>query len=71
MEVLVFKTSVNTEQHIEELAPILNELIQPPSWSFDLEDCDRILRIESPHNISGVVANAIIRQGFECVELQD
>jgi hypothetical protein len=71
MEVLVFKTSVNTEQHIEELALILNELIQPPSWSFDLEDCDRILRIESPNNISGVVANAIIQQGFECVELQD
>lgn len=69
MEVLVFKTSVNTEQHIEELAPVLNSLIQPPKWNFDLEDCDRILRIESDEDITQNLISAFSAKGFSCVEL--
>jgi hypothetical protein len=71
MEVLVFKTSVNTEQHIEELAPHLNSLIQPPNWNFDLDDCDRILRVETAHNIAPAIVSVINQRGFECVELMD
>jgi hypothetical protein len=71
MEVLVFKTSVTTEQHIEELAPLLNSIIQPPNWNFDLEDCDRILRIETAHNIAPAVVSVINQQGFYCEELLD
>ncbi|UPT65918.1 MAG: hypothetical protein M0D57_15590 [Sphingobacteriales bacterium JAD_PAG50586_3] len=69
MEVLVFKTSVDTEQHIEQLAPVLNSLIQPPSWNFDLEDVDRILRVESDQDIANNLVLALTEKGFLCVEL--
>lgn len=46
---------------------------QPPrkKWSFDLEDCDRVLRVEtnslSPEEINHVLRTA----GFDCEELED
>lgn len=71
MEVLVFKTSVNTAQHVDELTPALNALIQPPNWNFDLEDCDRILRVETQHNIAPAVVEVVSQRGFMCEELAD
>lgn len=70
MEVLVFKTSVKYKEDVEGLAPVLDGL-QGIAWSFDLDDPDKILRIETTQNISDKVIEAISLNGFHCEELTD
>jgi len=44
----VFKTTIKTKIQVRKVAPLLNELVLPHGkWNFDLEDCDKILRIEN------------------------
>ncbi len=43
--ILVFKTSVTNQKDVLRLVPFLDELLPPSAWNFDLEDCDKILRI--------------------------
>lgn len=64
-------------EDVETLRPVLdnlfgeNDVHEYKKWSFDLEDCDRVLRVEanmiSPEEIFDVFQNA----GFECEELED
>jgi hypothetical protein len=71
MNVFVYKTSVETEEHVMCLSPKLNALAGPGSWNFDLADCDRILRIVS-NNIKAKEAVLLLRNfGFSCSELED
>ncbi|SDD24539.1 hypothetical protein [Niabella drilacis] len=44
----VFKTNVLDKAAARELAKSLRRLFPGSKISFDLDDCDRILRIESP-----------------------
>ena len=68
-EVLIFRTNVNTPKAVEELAPLLNRHLLISKWNFDLEDCDKILRIEAPARISGVIIKILRSKGFDCEEL--
>ncbi len=71
MQVLVFKTSVKNEMEILQLKPKLNKLIQrTDSWNFDLEDCDRILRIESDSVKACCIKVELHSMNFECTELE-
>jgi hypothetical protein len=46
--VWVFKTTIKNKVQVRKISPILDELILPQGkWNFDLEDCDKILRIEN------------------------
>ncbi|MGB5821776.1 MAG: hypothetical protein WBG90_19995 [Saonia sp.] len=68
--VLVFKTSVTRSKQIRELSPVLNKLINPYGrWNFDLEDCDRILRVETRNPRSTDIVSALQGSGFICEEL--
>jgi hypothetical protein len=44
----VFKTNVNDRRHADMLLGQLHSLFTGYKVNFDLEDCDRILRIEYP-----------------------
>jgi hypothetical protein len=68
MEVLVFKTSVQSADHVLRLTPLLNQLAGT-NWNFALDDCDRILRIVAPVE-SNAAIRLLIAQGFECEELE-
>lgn len=68
--VLVFKTSVNEELDINKLRPVLNALTPPTDlWNFDLEDCDKILRIETQHLRATAVLDSLHSLGYLCEEL--
>lgn len=69
--VYVFKTSVKAEEDIRELKPRLNDLFKQAQWNFDLEDCDKILRIDSQAEIVQSVIRLLKSLGFECEELTD
>ena len=66
MEVLVFKTSVARRKHVERLRPGLSRL---GLWNFDLDDCDRILRVEALAGAAHDIVALLARYGFRCEEL--
>ncbi len=68
MNVFVFKTSLHPE-HIRHVNSILRSIIPECVWSYDLEDCDRILRIESREDIAKTVCFHLKIEGFQCREL--
>jgi hypothetical protein len=71
MNVLVFKTSVESHEHITHLAPVLDSLAGCGTWNFDLTDCDRILRIMSDKVSPEATVHLLNGFGFICHELDD
>lgn len=66
----VFRTSVLTWEDIDQLRPHLDKLPQN-KWNFDLEYCDKILRIDSESEISEVIVKLLEEKGYYCEELTD
>lgn len=71
MEVLVFKTSVNSPQHVQILQPMLDSTAGIGRWNFALDDCDKILRIVSTHVDPATTIQILQSKGYECAELED
>ena len=69
MEILVFKTSVQNHDSVNQLAPLLNGLAGCGKWNFALDDCDRILRIVSASVQPQQAIQLLSFQGFSCEEL--
>ncbi|HLK30275.1 MAG TPA: hypothetical protein VKT28_16960 [Puia sp.] len=68
--IYVFKTSVRNKKHIRQLSPLLNNLLQQSKWNFDLEDCDKVLRIDSEENIVLKITDLLHVHQFYCEELK-
>lgn len=69
--VLVFRTSVQHRAQVELLRPQLDLLMQGGGqWNFDLEDRDRILRVDSPELVPLRVQALLEGHGFQCTELE-
>ncbi|MBN8575508.1 MAG: hypothetical protein KF775_03005 [Cyclobacteriaceae bacterium] len=69
MEILVFKTSVQSAESVAMLTPVLDNLAGCKKWNFALDDCDRILRMEATVSACDAI-RALAAQGFECEELE-
>ena len=70
--VLVFKTSVTSQSGIDRVKHLLNDLLhENERWNFDLEDCDRILRVEAFHIKPSKIEEQLKQAGFMCAELPD
>ena len=68
--VSVFKTDIQ-KQELNRLIPALNSFNKIIRWNTDLEDCDKILRIESHEIISDEVISILTKIGFKAEELED
>lgn len=71
MEVLVFKTNVRLKKHIMEIADRLDRFSDISRWNFDLQDKDRILRIEAYDLSPKIIENELQQAGYYCEELGD
>jgi len=60
----IFKTSVKTKNQVKKLKPHINEI---PPGDFDVEDCDKILRIDGEEKI---VIDLLNIHKFYCEELE-
>ena len=69
--IYVFKTSIKTKKDTRKLRPHLNVLLQQAKWNVDLDDCDKILRIESMTVTAAAVIKLLRCKGFDCDELMD
>jgi hypothetical protein len=64
----VFQTNVNSPQQAERITALLRHSYPSAVITFDLEDCDRILRIAGVHTPHHVVAT-LESQGYDCQPL--
>lgn len=69
MEVLVFKTNVRYKKHINSIAFRLDNIPDIRRWNFDLQDKDRILRIEAAELAPSIIENILQQAGYYCKEL--
>ena len=71
MEVMVFKTTVDTSLGVRQLKPLLDSMAGSNKWNFALDDCDRILRVVSRNIAPHQVIHLLTNNGFQCMELED
>jgi hypothetical protein len=62
----VFKTNVQHREMAEQLASILRGRFASSKVSFDLEDCDKVLRVESKQLCVDTIIEILSSHGLEC-----
>lgn len=70
MDRLVFSTSIRSEKDLEPAASVLNSMKGTLEWNVDLEDWEKVLRIE----VSGVdvrqIVSALRSEGISIREMK-
>ena len=63
----VYKTNVETRQQANKIIGLLKNNFSAATINFDLQDCDKILRVEGIRSTdtTEVISN-LIRLGFTC-----
>lgn len=69
--ILIFKTSVTTKADTLRLKPYIESIVNKGNWSFDLEDSDKVFRVETDINICQPLLSVFTENGFLCEELED
>ena len=65
----VFRTSVETRTEADRMAALLSKEFPGARINFDLDDCDRILRIETKEGIPPDVVIALLRDARCAIEV--
>ena len=69
MEVLILKTNIRYKKQVKAVAPLLDGQNSISRWNIDLNDIDKVLRIESNNMELTKVVQLIQEAGFHCEEL--
>jgi len=69
MTVLVFKTNIRFKKDVAKVATCLQRDKGINKWNVDLEDIDKVLRVETNSLTAKGIINSIRRCGYECDEL--
>ena len=69
MIISIYKTDVNTKSKLRKAKPVLNRILLDSKWNFDLEDRDKILRVESKKSCSEFLIAELFKIGINCEEL--
>lgn len=68
----VFKTNVETTEQAQQLLDLIHRNFPHYTANFDLDDCDRILRITSAELIrENVIPEFLQQNGFDAAVLAD
>ena len=71
MEVLILKTNIRYKKQLKTVAPLLDSKDNISRWNIDLNDIDKVLRIESSNLELEEVVQLMQEAGFHCEELAD
>jgi hypothetical protein len=69
MNIEFYKTDVTTNEDASFIVVLLQFIISDCIMNFDLEDRNRILRIETNRDIKEMVYGVFNKQGFYCQKL--
>ena len=70
MQVEIFKTNINTGQEARLILTQLKQSLPGLRMNFDLDDCDRILRVEGALIEPAIVVEIIKENGYHCLKLE-
>ncbi len=70
-DILVFKTNIRFKNQINAVRRHIEEEPQIIKWNLDLQDIDKILRIESIDLQPAVIESIVQKAGYYCEELKD
>jgi len=65
----IFKTTVQDENDLFKIKPILNGILGPSNWTIALDDEEKILRTLSADPCKELVTDILAYLGFACEEL--
>jgi hypothetical protein len=68
--ILVFKTNINTVEQIIKADHILSDRVEIKKWNIDIDDCDKVLRIETPWTEIENVLGCLKPYHIYCEELK-
>ena len=66
----VFKTNVQEVGHSEKMVRKLLEHFPESRINFDLDDCDKILRVEGEHVLPEKIIEILGSNGYQCHALE-
>lgn len=67
----IFATSIYSDNDVEQVGRLLSQLPSVLRWNIDLDDIDKILRIESQSDTIQEIIHQLHSNGYHCQELQD
>lgn len=70
MYIIIFKTNLSTEDQSIHIQTILGKRQDIVMSSFDLDDCDRILRVVSTNPETEQICMLLSQAGFSCEALE-
>jgi hypothetical protein len=65
----VFKTNVQEFSEAQKLVALLRKHFPGTKINFDLDDCDKVLRVEGNNLRIEKVMNLVMKKGFLCTVL--
>lgn len=69
MSKLKFKTTINCENCLARVTPVLDKKEGIKSWNVDIENADKILTVETDSLTAGDIIRTVKRTGFEAEEI--
>ena len=68
--IYIFKTSVKTKNEAKSLKPHIDKILPNAKWNFALDDCDKILRVDSEENVVLKIIGLLNVHKYSCEELE-
>jgi len=69
MEILVFKTNVRYKKNVEQVRYLFDNCRGIRKWNIDLQDTDKVLRVEAEKISAAEIQDIMRYAGFDCEEL--
>lgn len=69
-EVFIFKTNANTQTHVQRVAASFESIVSIKQWSFDLEDCDRVLRVVGSNLQPEIIKRILESVNITCEQME-
>jgi len=66
----VYKTNVRHKRQAKKILNVLSEQFPMFSINFDLEDCDKILRVEGKNIPQKKIVRMVTENGYQCSVLE-
>ncbi|MDY0904316.1 hypothetical protein [Pedobacter sp. CFBP9032] len=67
----IFKTNIQSGVELSNISQHLNTLLSGATWSVDLSDSDKILRIDSSLDKISDAVSLLTKFGYNCENLQN
>jgi hypothetical protein len=71
MDILIFKTNLNSQHKLQDVHLLIHTLPGVHRWNVDMQDVDNVLRIESSALSPRVVESRLRGAGYYCEEMED